>query len=116
MKPELTPEVPKAIDPWQFVVDTLRDATIQLIDLTNEEIEALTTNFWNSHTALLEKYEQIQPGISERVFLVFEQLGNQKQREVQEHFEKVILPKTKRRAFINGMLGHQVTLTRKNED
>ena len=116
MKSELTPEAPKPIDPWQFVVDTFRDATIQSIDLTNEEIEALTANFWKSHIALLEKYEQIKPGISEQIFLMFEQLGNQKQREVQEHFEKVILPKTKRRAFIDGMLGHQVTLARKNED
>jgi len=108
MQTESMPEIPTPEDAWQFVVDTLRDATLELIDLTSEEREALATNFWNSHTSILEKYENIQPGISEQVFLLFEQSGDEKRQANQEYFEEVILPKIKKRAFLNGMIGRQV--------
>jgi len=105
MKSELMPEIPTTSDSWQFVVDS-----------TDEEREALMVDFWNSHLRLLEKYEKIQPGISEKVFLLFEKSAHESNQVLQEHFEKVTLPKLKRRAFIDGVLGRRVMLPWKIED
>jgi hypothetical protein len=108
MKNELMPGVQSVNEAWQVVIDNLRSATMQLIDLTDTEKAALQDTFWHSHPAIMEKYEIINPGITEQVFLSSEELCNTKLQADQDYFDKVTLPKVKRRAFISGLLGRQI--------
>jgi hypothetical protein len=91
---------------WEGVVSSLKTATLELIpDLSAEELQGLEDSFWKTHVALLEKAEQTIPGISAQIFDRAEEITAARRRAEQQFFEATTLPNTKRRAFIDGLMG-----------
>lgn len=85
----------------QLVTGNFKKAIEAHIDLTAEERQALDQNFWPAFRYVLDKYEEIEPGITEKIFLAAEA----QQARNQEHFDNVTLPRAKRRAFLRGLFG-----------
>lgn len=90
---------------WGKLIEVLKQATLELVEVTDEEKKLLDESFWSAHVSILERAEVFHPGITQAVFTRFEELGEARQKADEEEFQNVTLPRVKRRAHIRGLLG-----------
>ena len=60
---------------WLIVQQDLRTALLEFIEVTPEEMMLLHEYFWSASTLLMERAAETQPGIAEKIFQRFEEIG-----------------------------------------
>lgn len=98
-----------AEETWRILADHLLGATLELIEVNDEEKMLLQESFWSVHPQLLAREEKVRPGISEQVFIRFEQIATEYRKFEMIQFEEETLPAVKREArksaFLREMIG-----------
>ncbi|HRN90337.1 MAG TPA: hypothetical protein PK265_00050 [Candidatus Saccharibacteria bacterium] len=96
---------------WSKVVESIRGACLELIEVDELVIERLGTNFWPSFTELMERESIYNPDILKDVLSRSEEISTARRQAEMEYFETVLLPKLKRRRFWRSLLGQPYDIT-----
>lgn len=91
---------------WEKVVDALRTALIECVEvLSDEELLLLNESFWPASVEILSRHEVYTPGITENVMIRFEEIANERREAEQREFKKGTFPRVKRRAILRNIIG-----------